>query len=83
VRKVPEEEKKEKLEVTILSRREYTTYPKLKQPVVNIDITYVYKDLPPRTITIAKEEYTKEKEKAAIKADLEKLLKEKPETLEI
>ena len=76
-------EEKEKLEVTILSRNEYTTYPKLKQAVVNIDITYIYKDMPPRTITIPKAEYTKDVEKKKIKADIEEQLKVKPETYEI
>ena len=83
MRNLPKEEEKPKQEITILSRRKYTTYPKLKQAVVNIDITYVAGDMPPRTITIPEAEYTLEVEKKRIKADIEDQLKVKPETYTI
>jgi len=72
-----------KKEVTILDRREITTFPKLKQPLVQLVITYVAGDLPPRTIFIEKDRWTKDAEKAAIKKDIEDQAKAKPETYEV
>lgn len=77
------EEKKPKQEVTILSRTEVTTYPKLKQPLVQKVITYVAGDLPPRTIFIPVDQWSIDKEKAAIKKDIEEQAKLKPESYEV
>jgi len=78
-----DKEKSNKLEVTILNRREVTTFPKLKQPKVSVMVTYVYGDMPPRTITIPKEEHTKESEAKAIRRDMDQQMKIKPETIEV
>lgn len=80
-----EEKKEEKkgIEITIVDRTEVTTYPKLKTPVVNVMITYVAGEYPPRTVTIPKKEYNKEKEKAVIRKDIESIKKIPPETYTI
>jgi len=74
---------KPKTEVTILDRREITTYPKLKQPLVQLAITYAAAKLPPRTIFIEKAKWSKEAEVAAIKKDMDEQAKTKPETIEV
>jgi len=70
-------------EVTVIARDEVTTYPKIRTPVTNVLVTYVAAGLPPATVTIPKDEYTLEKEKELIKADIERRLKFKPETYRI
>jgi len=72
-----------KFEVTILDRREITTYPELRRPVTNVAVTYVHGELAPRTIYIPKEKYTKELVAKMIRADVEKLLKVKPERITV
>jgi len=75
--------KEEEYEVTILSRDEIVTYPKLRQAVRTIAITYVAADLPPATIFIPKEEYSIEREKELIKKDIKRRLKEVPVTYRV
>jgi len=73
----------EEISVTVLSRDEVVTYPKLRTPVTNILVTYVAAGLPPATITIPKDEYSLELEKKLIKEDIQKRLKVKPETYKV
>ena len=75
------EENKQGEEITILGREEIVTYPKINQPAYQIAVTYATKDLPPKTIFIPKEEYSKEKEAELIKKDIEERRKTTPETL--
>jgi len=70
-------------EVTVIARDEVTTYPKLRTPVTNVLVTYVAAGLPPATITIPKDEYSLEKEKELVRADIERRLKFKPETYRV
>jgi len=70
-------------EVTILSREEVVTYPKLATPVTTVMVTYVAAGLPPATVSIPKEEYTKELEAQRLRADRERRLKVKPEVIKV
>lgn len=84
--KVCELAKKEetpKEEVTIIDRSEITTYPKIKQAVVNVAVTYVVGGYPPRTVFIPKTAWSKQAEKDAIKADIERVRATPPETFTI
>lgn len=74
-----QEEKKEQHEVTILDRTEIVVYPTPKTPQVQVLVTYMTPIIPPRTLTILKEEWSPEKEKELIKKDIEEQLKMKPE----
>ncbi len=74
-----EKEDKTQYSVTILSRRDIVTFPRLGERKVVVQVTYIGESLPPKTLRIAKEEYSLETEKALIKADIEKRLAEKPE----
>lgn len=74
---------KEEYSVTVISRDEIVTYPKIATPVTNVLVTYVAAGLPPHTITIPKEEYKPELEKKLIREDIEKRLKVKPETYKV
>lgn len=73
----------EEYEVTVLRRQEISVYPKLGQEVKKLMITYTAAGLPPATITMDKDKHTPEKEKVAIRADIETRLKEKPETFKV
>jgi hypothetical protein len=75
--------KGEGYEVTILSRDEVVTYPKVGKEARQIIVTYVAAGLPPASIFIPKEAYSPETEKKALKADIERRLKAKPETLRV
>jgi len=77
------ERKEEKIEVEILSRTEVTTFPKLRQPLVQYVITYAAAGLPPATIWIPKAEWSKEEEAKRIREDIEKRLKVKPEIIKV
>ncbi len=58
--------------------------PDLADPKrVIVQIEYQIGELPPRTIFIPKKDWTKEKEAAAIKADLDKRLAPPGETISI
>jgi len=76
-------EEKKQYDVTVLSREEVTTFPKIAQPVVNVLVTYVAAGLPPHTITVRKDEWTPELEKKLIREDIERRLEEKPETYRV
>jgi len=76
-------EEKVEYEVTILSREEVVTYPTLAQPVITLQVTYVAAGLPPATISIPKEEYTKELEAQKLREDIERRLKVKPEVITV
>lgn len=74
-----EEEPKTQYSVTILSRRDIVTFPRLGEQRTMVQVTYIGESLPPKTLRIDKEEYSLETEKALIKADIEARLAEKPE----
>jgi len=77
------EEKKVEYEVEIISRTEVTTYPKIRQPVKMMEITYVTPGLPPATVWIRKDEWSIEKEKEVIRKDIERRLKFVPESYRV
>jgi len=70
-------------DVYVLSRREVTVFPKPNVPEQQTIVTYVAAGLPPASITIMKKEYTLDKEKQLIKADIEKRLTTKPEQYKV
>jgi len=74
---------KEEYEVTIIGREEITVFPRLREAVRVKMVTYVAAGLPPATIEIPVEEYTEEREKELIRADIERRLKFKPETYKV
>jgi len=76
-------EGKKQYDVTVLSREEVTTFPKIAQPVVNVLVTYVAAGLPPATVTIPKDKWSPEEEKRVIREDIERRLKFKPETYRV
>jgi len=76
-------EEKAKYDVTVLSRDEVTTFPKIAQPVVIVETTYVAAGLPPATVRIPKEEWDPEVEKRKIREDIEKRLKQKVEVFRV
>jgi len=78
-----EKPKKEEYEVTIISRDEYTTYPKPGVEEKLIAVTYAYADYPPRTIYIPKEVYSPEKEKEEIRKDIETFLLPTPRVYKV
>lgn len=76
-------EKQPEINVTIVRRREITTWPKIGVPVVNVLVTYVAADLPPATISIPKKEYTTKKEKEQIRLDVQSRKKLSPESYKV
>lgn len=76
-------ENKAKYKVTIISRTEVTTFPKVNVPLVSKQITYQAEGLPPRTIWIKKDEWTLEKEKGILHADIDAQFAMKPEEIEV
>ena len=73
-------QKKEEYNVTVLSRREVTIYPRIGVEVPVIQVTYVAAGLPPFTVEIEKAKYSLELEKRLVRESIEKRLLEKPET---
>lgn len=76
-------EAKKPLDVTILSRDEITTFPKIGQAVIQVQVTYVAAGLPPATLFIPKNEYSLEFEKKQIKKDVQDRLKKQPESYQV
>ena len=74
---------KEEYDVTVLSRDDVVTYPKLNQPVTTKIITYVAAGLPPHSINVLKAEWTLQKEKLLIRKDLQERLKKQPEAYKV
>ena len=70
-------------DVEITDRFEVTDYPKVRQPVQVVLVTYVAAGLSPSTVRILKAEYTPQKEREVVKADIEARLKEKPTTFRV
>ena len=70
-------------EVKILSRVELMTYPTPDQPRTLKAVTYQTGFMPPRTIYIPVTEYSQDKEREAIKADIDKVSTTKAETFEV
>ena len=75
--------KKQEYNVTVISRDDVTTYPKVGVAVETRMVTYVAAGLPPNTLSIPKEEWTPALEKKLIREDIEKRLKAKPETFTV
>ncbi len=69
--------------ITILRRTDLPTYPTPTEVVIVRAITYQADMMPPRTIYIDKEEWTPEREKELIAADIEVAKAAAPETFEI
>lgn len=69
--------------ITILRRTDLPTYPTPTEVVIVRAITYQADMMPPRTIYIEKEKWTEDLEKEEIKADIEKVKAEAPETYEV
>lgn len=74
---------REEIEITVLSRDEVTTFPKIATPMVVVLVTYVGAGLPPATVTIPKTEWSAEKERRVIREDIERRLKIRPETFKV
>ena len=70
-------------EVKILSRTELMTYPTPDKPVTVKAVTYQTGFMPPRTVYIPVAEWTPDKEREIIKADIGKAATAKPETFEL
>ena len=73
----------EGLEVTIIERREIPLPSVEGEPTVEVWITYRYGTLPPGLVRVPKKDLTKEKEKALIKADIQRRIEAKPEVLRV
>lgn len=76
-------EEEREFEVTVISREDVTTFPKIATPVISRLVTYVAAGLPPATVTIPKDKWTLEFEKELIKKDVQARLKRKPETYRV
>jgi hypothetical protein len=70
-------------EVKILSRVDLIMYPTPETPKRVKAVTYQSGFMPPRTVYIAEEEYSSDKEREVIGADIRKAETAKPETLEV
>lgn len=69
--------------VTILRRTDLPTYPTPTEVVILRAITYQADMMPPRTIYIDKDKWTEDVERDEIRADIEKVKAEVPETYEL
>lgn len=70
-------------EVKILSRVDLINYPTPETPKRVKAVTYQSGFMPPRVVYILEEEYSPEKEREVIAADIHKAETTKPETLEV
>ena len=78
------EEKKEPLEVEIIDEIETSVMdPETGELKPVIMVIYRYKNYPPRTIFIPKEEYSEEELKKRIREDIERRLKRRARTLRV
>lgn len=75
--------KEKELEVTITSRRDAVFPTEEGGQRVEVWTNYRYGRMAPGLIKIPKEEWSAEKEKELIKADIEARLKEKPEVVKV
>jgi len=75
--------KKEKFNVTVLSRDTITTYPALGEAVKMVLVTYIAAGLPPFTVRIPEAKMTPETEKTVIKASIENRLAKKTEAFTV
>ena len=69
--------------VTVLSRRDVDTYPKLGVKATQVWVTYVAAGLAPATIYVDKQKYNTSLEKQMIRDDIEKRLKARPESYRV
>lgn len=76
---MPEEKKGEEIEIEILDRVEMDTYPTLEEKVVVVSTTFRAPGIPPLTVRIPKEEYSKEREDEEIRKAIRKYREVKPE----
>jgi len=80
---VSRQKEKQKYRVTILARDDVTTFTEEGEPVEVRRTVYVAAGLSPAPVEIPREEWTLEKEKELVRKDIERRLKEKPETYEV
>ena len=80
---MPEEKKPEEVEILILDRSEIITYPTLEKEVPVISVTFTAPGIPPLTVRIPKEEYSKEREDEEIKKAIKEYKEAKPEVKRI
>jgi len=80
---MPEEKTPEKVEITILDRSEIITYPTLEKEVKVMSVTFSAPGIPPLTVRIPKEEYSKEREDEEIRKAIQEYKAVKPEVREI
>lgn len=73
----------EKYNVTVLSRSEIKTFPKLGEAVITVLVTYVAAGLPPHTVRILKSMYNTESERTVIRASIKDRLTKKPESYRV
>jgi len=73
----------EELEVTILSRDDITTYPRLREAVKVRVITYLAPGMPARTVRIPVEEWSPEREAQEIARDIKAYREFRPEVKRI
>jgi len=69
--------------VTVLSRDEVTTWPKLGQAAVTVQVTYVSAGLAPKTVFIDKTMWSIEREKEVIRKDIIARLGKHAETYKV
>jgi len=76
---MPEEKKPEEILITILDRAELVTYPEMEKEVRVMSITFTAPGIPPLTVKIPKEEYSKEREDEEIRKAIKEYKEAKPE----
>lgn len=79
----PEVKPPEEVEITILDRSEITTYPTLEKEVKVMSITFTAPGIPPLTVRIPKEEYSKDRENEEIRKAIKEYKEVKPEVRRI
>jgi len=77
------EEKRERIQVTILDRSEITIYPTLEKEQKIVSVTFTAPGIPPLTVRIPKEEYSPEREAEEIRKAIKEYKEAKPEVREI
>jgi len=80
---MPEEKAPGEVEVRILDRSEVTTYPTLTEEKKVVSVTFTAPGIPPLTVRIPKEEYSKEREDEEIKKAIQEYKKITPEVKRI
>lgn len=76
---MPEIVPKEEIEISVLDRSEIVTYPTLEKEVKVTSITFSAPGIPPLTVRIPKEEWSKEREDEEIRKAIKEYRERKPE----